>query len=66
MTAKPYIKTGETRSKAVNINLGALTLEEVTTFKTLKYLAVRHKFGLVSTYAIVITITLIFPFVWGL
>lgn len=66
MTAKPYLIAGETKSKASNINKNILTLDELATLEVLKQLAIRHKFGLVCTYAIVLTVSYLMPFVWSI
>lgn len=51
-----------TKSKINHTKLSLDTLERVGTFNILWYIVKRHKFGLVSVWAIVITILYLLPF----
>ena len=58
------MKTGS--AKAMKKNAGDMYLQKISTSQMLWHLIKRHKFGLVSIWAILMTISYMFPPFWDI
>lgn len=64
MLDKPFKVTGTSRD--IKNKVGDNVLSRISTSAILWHLVKRHKFGLVLTWAILMTISYIFPPVWDI
>jgi len=69
MSKQPgYISTpvGESDGKAIKSKMSIKVLDNISTPKIIWHLVKRHKFGLVLIWAIVMTVSYMFPPVWDI